>query len=369
MSTRFSSILAAALLLGLPALPAAAQAWRNAAVIDAPVSALSADGRTAAGTTFDTFETFRWSARDGLQRLGGASWAALGHRSGIAGLSADGGTVSATIIDESGRFTTAGRWTAAGGWQRLGPLPPDGGVFDGETSSAYALSADGQVVAGLYWRPGASGGSAHAMAWTAAAGMQDLGSDGRASRVNGASGDGRLLVGWDEHPQYGNRRAAVWAGGVRTVLDDSDWPSEALAVNAAGTVVVGYSGNPADFQTYATRWAWNGQAWAMTRLGVIAKRRATGYAYASGVSADGSMIVGGYRPDVQSPVSKGFLWTEATGFVDALDYFSAQGVKFNPLAPIIGLSAVSADGRTVAAVTQQGVAPFATRTLLLRAKP
>ena len=199
------------------------------------------------------------------------------------------------------------------------------------------MSGDGQVVAGLYWRPGASGGSAHAMAWTAAAGIQDLGSSGQSSRINGASTDGGVLVGWDEHPQFGNRRAAVWAGGVRTVLDDSDWPSEALAVNAAGTIAVGYSGNPQDFQTYATRWAWNGQSWVATQLGVIRKGRATGYAFASSVSADGSLIVGGYRPDVQSPTSKGFLWTEATGFVDAKEYFTAQGVKLNPIAPIIGL--------------------------------
>lgn len=364
-------LLAAALAaFGLAATaPAAAQGWRTAAVIDASVSALSADGQVAAGTTFDTFEAFRWTARDGLQRLGGASWAAPGHRSGITGLSADGRIVSATIVDETGTATTAGRWAADTGWQRLGPLPADGGLFDGETSSAFAMSGDGQVVAGLYWRPDATDGLAHAMAWTAATGIRDLGSSGRSSRINGASHDGSVLVGWDEHPQFGNRRAAIWAGGVRTVLDDSDWPSEALAVNPAGTVVVGYTGNPADFQTYATRWAWNGQAWVSTRLGVIHQRGATGYAYASALSADGTLIVGGYRPDVSRPTSKGFVWTEATGFVDAAEYFAAQGVRLNPLAPIIGLTAVGAEGRTVAAVTQQRVAPFATRTLLLRPKP
>ena len=156
---------------------------------------------------------------------------------------------------------------------------------------------------------------------------------------------------------------------MRTVLDNTDWPSEVLALNPAGTIAVGYSGNPEDFQTYATRWAWNGQSWTATRLGVIRKGRATGYAYATGLSADGTLIVGGYRPDVQKPTSKGFVWTEATGFVDAKDHFTAQGAAFNPLAPVIGLATVSADGRTVAAVTQQAVAPFATRTLLLRPVP
>ena len=134
-----------------------------------------------------------------MQRLGASSWS-LGHRSGIPALSSDGSVVSATIIDESATYSTAGRWTAATGWQRLGPLPADGGLFDGETCSAFAMSGDGQLIAGLYWRPGASGGSAHAMAWTAGAGVQDLGSSGGSSRINGASTDGSVLAGWGRTP-------------------------------------------------------------------------------------------------------------------------------------------------------------------------
>lgn len=363
------ALLLAATGFALAAPAAQAQAWRQAAVVGAPVTSLSGDGQAAAGSTTDTFEAFRWTTAGGLVALGRGTWLPLGHRSGTPQISADGSTVAATILDATGTASVAGRWTAAGGWQELGPLPADGGLFDGETASVYALSGDGQSVAGLYWRPGASGGSAHAMTWTAATGMRDLGSSGRSSRINAASGDGQVLAGWDEHPDFGNRRAAVWVNGVRSVLFDSDWPSEALAINPAGTVIVGYAGNPVDFQTWAARWTWNGSGWDQQLLGVLPKRNASGFAYAAGVSADGSLVVGGYRPDVQSPKSKGFVWTAADGFVDASDWLRAQGVRLNPLAPVIGLSAVSADGRTIAVVTQQAVAPFATRTLLVRRAP
>lgn len=361
--------LAAALAAGLPAL-AAAQSFRVAHIVDGSVTSLAADGRTAAGLSMTDFETFRWTAREGVVLLGRNPWPALGHRSGTPRVSADGSVVTATIVDDGGTYSTAGRWTAQGGWRMLAPpLPPAGGLFDGEDCSAFGLSGDGQVATGLFWRPGASGGSAHAMAWSAATGMVDMGSSGGASRIDAASADGRVQVGWDEHPQFGNRRAAVWVDGVRTVLEDSDWPSEAAAVNPSGTIIVGNYSNPADFQTYAAMWSWNGNGWTRTLLGTITKRNGTGFAYALGVNADGTLVVGGARPDISAPKSVGFVWTPQTGLVEASAYLKAQGARLNPLQPIFELSAVSADGSTIAAVTSQQVAPFAVRTLLVRRQP
>ena len=353
-------------------LPAAASAdtFRVLHSVDGSITSVAADGRAAAGMTLDTMETFRWTARDGRVLLGRSTWGPLGHASGTPRISADGSVVSATILDDGGTYSTAGRWTAGAGWQMLAPpLPPGGGLFDGEDSSAFGMSGNGAVVTGLFWRPGATDGSAHAMAWSAATGMLDMGSGGSSSRIDGASADGSVLVGWDEHPQYGNRRAAVWVNGVRTVLEDSDWPSEASAVNGAGTIIVGQSGNPADFQTYATMWTRSGSGWTKTLLGTMNKRGSTGYAFATGVSDDGSIVVGSVRPDVMSPKSKGFLWTAQTGFVEASDYLKANGATLNPLAPITGLAAVSADGRTIAAVTTGIVAPWTVKSLIIHRQP
>lgn len=360
--------LGASLALLLPA--AQADSLRIVARVDGSVTSLSADGRAAAGLSLSTFETFRWTARDGTVPLGRGTWLPLGHTSGTPRISADGNTVSATILSDDGSYSTAGRWTIAGGWSMLAPpLPPGGGQMDGEDSSAFSMSGDGQVVGGLFWRPGQSGGSAHAMAWTPATGMVDLGSSGNSSRVDGASADGRVLAGWDEHPTYGNRRAAVWVDGVLTVLEDSDWPSEASAVNADGSVVVGYSGNPADFQTYATMWTRQGNGWTKTLLGTIAKRRGSGYAYATGVSADGSIVVGGARPDVQSPQSVGFVWTASTGLVEATVYLQSAGITLPKLLKLVDMPSVSADGRTLAAGVQLAVQPWTSSTLLIRRTP
>lgn len=361
---RLRHALVLAITAALP-LMAAADTLRVVHTVEGSVTSLSADGRAAAGLTMDTFEAFRWTSRGGAATLGRATWAALGQRSGTPRISADGTVVSASILSDDGSYATAGRWTTAGGWQALTPpLPAGGGLVDHEDSSTYGLSGDGQVVTGLFWLAGGSG--AHGMAWAAATGMADMGAEGRSSRIDGANRDGSVLVGWDEHPQFGNRRAAVWVNGVRTVLEDSDWPSEASAVNADGTVVVGYSGNAADFQTYATMWAWNGAGWTKTLLGVFTKRNATGFAFASGVSDDGRVVVGGARPDSMSPKQVGFVWTPDGGFVDASDWFKAAGARLNPLQPIIGVAAVSADGSTFAAVTQALVAPWTTRSLILR---
>lgn len=354
----FTGLLAAAPLL------ARADSYRIVANIEGSVTALSANGQAAAGMTLDNFETFRWTARGGLVRLGRSTWDTLGHMSGTPRISANGQVVSATILSDDGTFSTAGRWTPSTGWSTLAPLPANGGVVDGETSSAFGLSGDGQVVTGLFWL--ASGSGAHAMRWSAASGMGDLGAQGRSSRADGASQDGRVLAGWDEHPSYGNRRATVWVQGVRTVLEDSDWPSEASAVTPDGGTVVGLSGNPSDFQTYATRWHWNGSAWDKTLLGVINKRGATGYAFATGISADGSVVVGGNRPDGMSPKQIGFIWTASGGFQDVSEVLKAAGVRLNPLQPVIGVGAISADGSTLAVVTQGLAAPWPTRTLIVR---
>lgn len=356
-----------ALALAVAAAPllAGADTWRILQHVDGSLTSLAADGRSAAGLAMDNFEAIRWTPREGVQRLGRGTWEALGQRSGTPRISEDGSVVSATILSDDGSHATAGRWTAAGGWKTLAPpLPAGGGIVDNEDCSAFGQSGDGQIVTGLFWLSGSF--SARAMAWSAAAGMVDLGSSGRSSRADAGSRDGRVLVGWDEHPSFGNRRAAVWVDGVLTVLDDSDWPSEASAVNADGTVIVGYSGNPADFQTYATMWSWNGGGWTKTLLGVFTKRGATGFAYASGVSADGRIVVGGARPDGMSPRSVGFVWTAEGGFVDASDYLKAGGARLNPLQPVIGIGAISADGSTLAVVTQALVAPWTTRTLIAR---
>lgn len=321
------------------------------------VTGLSANGLVATGQTSTDYQTFRWTPKGGVELLGRGTWAPLGKRAGIPAISGDGQVIASSILSDDGSYATSGRWTATGGWQQLAPpLPPGGGMMDNEDSAVWALSRNGQVAAGLFWRPGMPGGSAHGFAWSAATNMVDLGSDGYSSRVSAANADGSVLVGFDEHPSWGMRRAAVWVNGVRSVLDNGEWPSEALGVNGPGNIVVGQAADPANgFRQSATMWTWNGNGWSTTVLGVVpASRGGNSTGYATGVSDDGRVVVGGGQPEATKPKSVGFIWTPETGLLEAMQYLKDRGHDLQRKFDIIGLATVTPNGRTVAAVGLAG---------------
>jgi uncharacterized membrane protein len=209
-------------------LPAAAQTLEGRRLCECYVTDLSDDGRAAAGQLAGSNQTFRWTEQGGVQPLGRGTYRKLQRGSGTPAISGDGQIVGSTIIDTTQTYGTQGRWTAETGWQQLmPPRPDDGAVVDAEDGSVFGMSRDGRVITGLYWRSTGEGGLAHGSRWTEGGVVQDMGSSGGSSRIDDANTDGSVLVGWDEHPQFGTRRAAVWVNGEKTILDNTDWPSEA----------------------------------------------------------------------------------------------------------------------------------------------
>ncbi len=365
-SIRLSS-LCLALLAGAP-LAATAQAFTGQDICRCYVTDLSDDGQAATGQLNGSYQTFRWTAQGGVQPLGRGTWRKLQRGSGEPAISGDGTVVASTIIDDSQAYGTQGRWTAATGWQQLmPPRPADGAVVDAEDGSVFGMSRDGRVITGLYWRNTAAGGLAHASRWTEGGQVEDMGSSGNSSRIDDANADGSVLVGWDEHPTYGNRRAAVWVQGVKTVLDESDWPSEAAAVNARGNIVVGQAVDPKTGIQSAVMWTWNGRQWAKQVLGVIDGTQATGMAYATGVSDDGRTVVGIARRFF-SPANKGFVWTADTGVVEATRYFKDRGYTFGKKLSIIAVSAISGDGQVMGVVGTEADTGL-TRSIAVRSVP
>lgn len=367
-SIKFSRASLVAALFALPTLAATADTLTVTRLGDGIPTGLSADGKAVVGFTPGVWGTFRWTASTGIVDLGRSTADTLGIRSGIPRISANGNAVSATILSDDGTYSTAGRWTVQEGWKMLAPpLPPGGAMVDGNDASAFGMSGDAKTVTGLFWRPGQPGGYAHGMAWTKPTGMLDMGSSGDSSRIENANYDGSVMVGWDQHPMYGNWRAAVWVKGVLTVLVDSDWPSQATAVNSDGTIIVGEMADPAnDYQQSAAMWKWNGSGWTTTVLGVMHKTGKPGFAYPEAVSDDGSVVVGTARLDANKPNSVGFIWTPAGGMVEMETYLKANGVRRNPLARIIDVSAVTPDGTMLVATEAQLVAPYASRALLIK---
>jgi uncharacterized membrane protein len=356
----------------LPVFAVSAETLTTKRIDNAITLSLSSDGAVAVGMIPATYETFRWTAQGGVVGLGRATLPALGVRSGTASVSANGKIVAATIVSDDGTTATAGKWTASTGWQMLkslGPVPDAMAPIDSTDSSAYAISGDGKVIAGLYWR--GESWQAHAMRWTGANGMKDSGSSGYNSRINAVNANGTVMVGWDEHPDFRNWRAAVWVKGKLTVLEDSDWFTEATAVNGDGTIIVGQTPDPANaMQMTATMWKWDGANWIKSHLGVMPKK--PGMAASSvplAVSDDGSIVVGENHPDASKPTTVGFIWTQAGGMVNATDWLKANGVKIGTLYPVTSLSTMTPDGKFIAAIESQKVAPFGQRTLLIQRAP
>ena len=314
------------------------------------INGLSADGSVGCGNSLDgLYEPCRWTALEGMVRLGRSSVAAIGRGGGLPGISNDGNAIASTIIS-SDTLVTQGLWTKGSGWQEtMPPVPPSGGNMDEAYGSAWALSGDGLTVVGLYWRPGGVGGSAHASSWTAAGGMVDLGSQGQDSRANGVNDDGSVVVGWSSTPG-GNWQPTVWDDGVMTVLNANDYWSEAWGTNGAGSIIVGTSLDTVSYpwpMMTGAMWKRAPGGWDEFHLGVLPGTfpRGTGQAVGLDVSEDGRVVVG-YNMFSQGN-NTGFVWTESQGMMKADTFLASIGVTLPADFTVASVTCISADGRTI----------------------
>ncbi len=273
---------------------------------------VSADGSVIVGNYGGNYETFRWTESTGVVLLGMSSVEVLGVGAGTPGVSDDGTKVSATILGVDSTYVTQGLWTQGVGWTETMPPPPsDGGILDLAYGSAWALSGDGEVLVGLYWRPGQPGGSAHASWWTPNTRVADLGSNGGSSRANATNADGTVTVGWAERSD-GTWQPTVWTSSGLHTLTPTEGFCEADAVTPDGTIIAGSTYNLATFKFFAAAWDWDGATWTERVLGQLPGTAPhQGYVTGNGITSDGSLIVGYNRFFFGN--STGFLWTEETG--------------------------------------------------------
>jgi probable HAF family extracellular repeat protein/YVTN family beta-propeller protein len=144
--------------------------------------------------------------------------------------------------------------------------------------------------------------------------------------------DGSVVVGYSYAGGASNRQAVRWTLATGIVglgnLEGGDFDSEATGVSADGSVVVGFSETATG--TKAFRWT---EATGMVGLGALPGADEGGAAH--GVSADGSVVVG-WAGNAGGQVDA-FRWTSSTGMV-ALGHLGG----FAAFA-----TAVSADGSVV----------------------
>jgi len=227
-------------------------------------------------------------------------------------VSADGSTLVG--VDSFRAF----RWTAASGVQDLGTLS------NWSDSQATGVSADGEVVVGASFAGGVAPLFGQHFRWTPSGGMQSLGLPQGAIRLSTyVSADGAVVVGtvgaYSQNDPSLSPRTFRWTSAGIVFLQDH---TIAGGVSADGSVVVG------DLGDGAFRWTSAGGLEDLGVLGGVSSR-------VRGVSADGSVLVG-YVVDSNN-VWSAFRWSAAGGTED----LGTLGGNFSEATD------VSADGRVV----------------------
>jgi probable HAF family extracellular repeat protein len=289
-----------------------------------------------------------------------ASFTPLGVVDGLKvnGSSADGVYVVGQYIDAFGD-PIAMRWDVTGGagLEDLGELAT-GSVW----SEALATSGDGSVVVGssLVENPNKPDTDlTEAFIWEAGVmtglGFLEVSSGNDKSVATAISADGTVVAGRSNVSNPGGRgkkvsEAFIWEAGVMTGLgflaeDGIDYHSEALAVSGDGSVVVGLASNtdPSDpAQNVDEAFLWEGGA--MTGLGFLQNDTKNVRSEATGVSYDGSTVVGISNvdhPDVpDTSVEQAFIWID--GVMTGLGFLAESPGPYQSIA-----TAVSADGSVV----------------------
>jgi probable HAF family extracellular repeat protein len=187
-----------------------------------------------------------------------------------------------------------------------------GFLSGGASSIAFAVSADGTVVVGRSEKfyPG---GPLRAFRWTSDGGMYNLGLFPGAddTQAYACSGDGRVVVGagtaLDEQGYLGFERAFKWIApfgnsDLGPTIEFS-W-AYATGVSRDGTVIVGTADSHGGFgPTSAFRWT---AATGMVNIGTLPPGGLGNATVAEGVSGDGTVIVG-------TSNGQAYRWTQVSG--------------------------------------------------------
>lgn len=247
---------------------------------------------------------------------------------GQARFSLDGNLISGTSIGTDGaEMSTYNRssnqWTTRGSF---------GFVVDNSVGGGYAISGDGNTVVGNAWADTAGGMAyTHAIASNLSDGIIDLGTlfAGKSTRANAISHNGNVIVGWQDF--NGPWKSAVWrknpGGGYfpneyilldpnGSSSDEFNQMGECTAVSGDGTWIGGYG----DYANNYQPWIWS-QDSGVVNLGSFPN---VGNGFVSGMSADGSTVIGWFDGQLFGDPQTPFIWSFSTGLLDLNSYLHSE---------------------------------------------
>jgi probable HAF family extracellular repeat protein len=299
-------------------------------------NAVSADGKVVVGTNFSSagFQAFRWSAETGMVGLGFLPGLTDSEAFEV---SANGDVIVGASSSPAGR--AAFRWTAGTGMQFLSSAPAN--VV---AAFARAVSADGSVVVGA----GNGETGQEAFRWSTTGGMAGLGFISGAtgsSIAEGVSADGSVVVGISSLEPPPNSNAFRWiaaAGMVGLPLLEGAQGGNAEAISADASVIVGNSNfvSAGPLVPQATKWTETSGA---VGLGFLPGFTAGSIAFA--VSGDGSIIVG---TSESSDGAEAFLWNPNEGMRGLRDLLVSEGLGLSLVGwKLLTATGVSADGSVI----------------------
>jgi uncharacterized membrane protein len=314
----------------------------------------SANGPVVFGNTFEgeTNPTIRWTKSTGAVPVGIPQLSPLEFRA--EDVSADGSVVVGRGSGEAEpNRASAYRWSSSDGLQELTT-----NIRDDNFRVRTRVSADGSVVTGF--------GASQGFRWQQETGTVGIGArlndidvigpDNQLFFANDLSSNGSVIVGMNTLDPFQLGEAARWTAadgptGLGFLFNNGeDEFSTATGVSGDGSIVIGTGIIQSDDFQYSEAFRWTEET-GMVRLGDVP---GGGPTFASAISSDGSVIVGGagLNPFDSEP----FVWTPGSGMQLLVDLLTNEyGIGDELTGWDLGrITALSRDGRYIVG---QGTGP------------
>jgi hypothetical protein len=310
----------------------------------AGVTGLSGDGSIAVGDFGRGAPIFRWTAQTGAVPFTDAI--STGE---ISSISPNGHYISGNWYDpNTGSALGAHRWDALNGWLAVASA---GGSCDTDTVTNFSIDDNGSVYGLGYTDDSCT--NYHAVRWNPSTGTVILQSPGikadgtpANTRVNKASAQGEILVGWQEDPQTGIWAGVVWNAGVPSLVltPKGETVDEVTALSPDGTFIGGAlldDGQPV-VVGYRRRSRGGPMEWIQPLPGD------SNPASPNAMSSQGEVIVGFSGNPFLSLNPGPVIWTRELGTANLDDFARRQGTAMEQWASLWEPTAISGNGKVIA---------------------